>query len=315
MTRSMNGIVRYLVHGLVVEVDRPLPMRTVAAPHSDVRIRLTQRAADPGMVDFRQADEPENPWAVEYWLSGGGLRIEFPRIATFDYSPAHITLIDAHTDDLDQIIHLVLDHVLPRVITLRGDEMLHASGAVSPACGAHLFLGPTGTGKSTLSIALALAGWLLLDDDGVRVERTDGRLFAHPGYEIARLLPDSLAAVLPGVEPGKPMSRGHPKRRLVIDGDRLKMSEAPAVLDAIHLLQRGTQGAAVLEQLPFGEAIGVLAAHRFHASASHDRRALASETFTRCAAIAERVPTYRLHMPPTIDRLGEVVELLSVRAS
>lgn len=43
-------------------------------------------------------------------------------------------------------------------------------------------------GKSTLGTAMAVQGWPLLDDDGIRVITVDGRAHAVPGYAGVRLL-------------------------------------------------------------------------------------------------------------------------------
>ena len=62
----------------------------------------------------------------------------------------------------------------------RGRFHLHASGLVDPRGQAWLFSGDTGAGKSTLACALADAGWQVLGDDGVILERRDREVIAHP---------------------------------------------------------------------------------------------------------------------------------------
>ena len=62
----------------------------------------------------------------------------------------------------------------------RGRFHLHASGIVDPRGQAWLLSGDTGAGKSTLACALANAGWQVLGDDGVILERRDQQVIAHP---------------------------------------------------------------------------------------------------------------------------------------
>jgi hypothetical protein len=62
--------------------------------------------------------------------------------------------------------------------------MLHASGAVGPSGGAHLFLGNAGTGKSTIVTRLLTDGWLLLDDDGIRLTNGGSQGFVRSATRV-----------------------------------------------------------------------------------------------------------------------------------
>jgi predicted ATPase len=53
----------------------------------------------------------------------------------------------------------------------KGRYLVHAAGAVDPSGRAWLLAGDSGTGKSTLAYALSRAGWTILGDDGVLIER------------------------------------------------------------------------------------------------------------------------------------------------
>ena len=61
----------------------------------------------------------------------------------------------------------------------RGRYLVHAAGAVDPGGRAWLLAGDSGSGKSTLAYALARAGWTILGDDGVLIERAGHGLVAH----------------------------------------------------------------------------------------------------------------------------------------
>lgn len=71
------------------------------------------------------------------------------------------------------------------IIRLRahGRFHVHAAGAVDPHGRAWLLAGENGAGKSTLAFALTRAGWLLLGDDGVIIERTADGIIAHAWRE------------------------------------------------------------------------------------------------------------------------------------
>ncbi len=70
---------------------------------------------------------------------------------------------------------------LPLAATLRGFEVLHASGVVNGA-GAVLFTGEPGAGKSSLAAAMLRAGAALLGDDAIALGEENGEeILAHPG--------------------------------------------------------------------------------------------------------------------------------------
>lgn len=67
-------------------------------------------------------------------------------------------------------------------------SLLHAASCVAIAGQAVLIEGPSGSGKSSLALALIDRGAVLIGDDGVRLESRDGRLLASPPPEIEGLL-------------------------------------------------------------------------------------------------------------------------------
>jgi len=256
---------------------------------------------------FERQDAPDDPWAVELWLSDGRIDVEFTDVAAFEIDSRSVDLVLDDADDPDMLVHLLLDHVLPRVIALRGDLMLHAAGAVDPAGVGHVFLGGTGQGKSTLSVALAAMGWGLLDDDGIRVTKVDGVPHAVPGYSVARLLPDAIAGVLPTVEPGLPMAAGHPKRRVAVDGD-LGMAMSPAPVAHAYVLQRTESPTPSVVPLSLRDAVDAVVRHGFHLD--HDHGAVLRRTFEQASGFAATVPVSTLHVPHGLHRLAEVAALI-----
>ena len=69
----------------------------------------------------------------------------------------------------------------------RGKYFVHASGVVDPAGRAWILTGDTGAGKSTLAFALSRAGWRVLGDDGVIVQRSASSMVAHPWRDPLRV--------------------------------------------------------------------------------------------------------------------------------
>ena len=302
---------RYSVHGLVLGTDVELPIPPIEAGDEAVDVMFHVRL-DPAPLApvWSRDDGTDDPWTVEYWIDKR-LVVDFPGWATFELSRSEVTLLVDVTDDPDLIAHLLLDHVMPRVVALRGDLMLHAAGAVGPSGRAHVFLGPTGAGKSTLATAMAASGWLLLDDDGIRVIELAGAPYAIPGYAGVRLLPDAAAAVLPDVTPGRPMQRGHDKRRFAVDGHRLTIADGPAPIAAIYALQRTDDPQPSLTRLGLGEALAAIVQQTFHFA--EEPAAITRKAFEQASALAIAVPVWRLHHPEGLQRLATSQALIARR--
>lgn len=65
------------------------------------------------------------------------------------------------------------------VLRARGLYHVHAAGVVAPDGRAWLLAGESGCGKSTIAYALMRAGWRVLGEDGVLLQRSDNSLIAH----------------------------------------------------------------------------------------------------------------------------------------
>lgn len=133
---------------------------------------------------------------------------------------------------------LIHAQALPLAATLRGLEVLHASGVVlndgTSAGRAALFAGPQGAGKSSLAAGLLRSGASLLSDDIVAMQTSDGMLIAHPGPDLLQLRPeehDRLSA----------QERGTlGTARVVLGKQRFKPSQVapPVPFGALFLLER-----------------------------------------------------------------------------
>jgi len=250
----------------------------------------------------------DEPWATEHWM-GARLAVEFPGRATFEVSRTEVALVREESNDSDLLLHLLLHHVLPRVVALRGDLMLHAAGAVSPAGRAYLFLGSAGTGKSTLVTGLVSDGWLLLDDDGIRLTNPGGEaFFAFPGSAHVGLLPDVAARLVPELNPGPPIAYGSAKRRFAIDGERLRCATAPAHVAGVYVLTRAGAGEVSLSRLSFADALGEIARHGFHLA--DDPAAIPTHAFEHASALAAATPVWQLLVPTRLDELTVARELI-----
>lgn len=296
----------YQIHGLALASEVELPLNRLSLRPPDVTYHVALGAPPLPASGHSRADDPDDPWAIEHWVDGR-LAVEFSGWATFELSRDEVVLLTDDTEDPDLVVHLLLDHVLPRVVALRGDLMLHAAGAVGPSGRAHLFLGDTGAGKSTLATALATRGWPLLDDDGIRVTGSDGALVAVPGTPNVRLLPDAASVVLPAAPPGLPLSHDSPKRRFDADGRQLCLAAEPAPIAGVYLLQR--PGTASMQRLDLADALAAIAAHGFHFAAEPTE--ITRQVFERASALAAATPVWRLLHPEGLENLDATVALVT----
>ncbi len=111
--------------------------------------------------------------------------------------------------------HYLIDHAIPTGLSCDGDLVVH--GACLERDGAAvLLLGPSGAGKSTLSKQLIEAGWRLLGDDSVRLERIGDEVRAWASYPGLRLHEDVASldeAGADGAGPGALVAEYGSKRR------------------------------------------------------------------------------------------------------
>ena len=122
--------------------------------------------------------------------------LRFPRQADFLIEPDGVTTTCYPRRGLSRatLRHLLLDHVLPLVVSHRGRIILHASAVATPYGGVG-FLAATGAGKSTLAASLSRRGWPLVADDSLQVEPGVDSVVATASYSGLRLWAESFPAL------------------------------------------------------------------------------------------------------------------------
>src|SRR6185437_11477438 len=133
------------------------------------------------------------------WRSGDGYLVRFPGLCSFHIQPHAMRINCAPVAGVDgsTIAHLILDHAIPRLLSLTpGFVVFHAS-AVQVGERVLAVLGQSGQGKSTLAALFAAEGYPLLTDDClvVRWDESAGEWLAQASYQSVRLWPDSADAL------------------------------------------------------------------------------------------------------------------------
>lgn len=157
-----------------------------------------RRAGPVGQNIFEQHTDNGYLWLV-YLKSGEDYLACFTDLCTFRIRPKEMRIecTPAPGTPSSTIVHLLLDHAIPRFLSLQtGYLVLHASAVLVGGL-AVAILGQSGQGKSTLATYLASHGSSLLTDDCLvlRQQASDGKWFAEPGYASVRLWSDSSEAL------------------------------------------------------------------------------------------------------------------------
>ena len=202
--------------------------------------------------------------------------------------------------------HLLIDQVLPRVLTHRGYLVIHA-GCVATPHGAIAFVGGSGSGKSTLCAEFARAGHPLLGDDGIVVWRTAAAsveaLATYPGL---RLLPAPLARLFDERAGAAPVAHYTAKRRIDGESADLTLATGAETLRVLYLLDHGVE--VSISPLPERDAFMVLLRASFQLHLDDQERS--REMFERIGGLQAAVPVRRLAYPRDFGRLGAVREAL-----
>jgi hypothetical protein len=192
-----------------------------------------------------------------------------------------------------RVSHLVVNHALPRLLWQRGRTVFHATSVAIDGTGVG-FVAPAGTGKSTLAASFALAGYPLLSDDCLVLDRVESGFEIVPSYCGSRLLPDSARAF--AVDEFRIDEAAGSK--LDVRFDHGRASRYP--LGALFAIER-TEGPVLLDAIAPADAFWVLGQRAFvHGD---DQR-----SFTALADVADLVPVWSLRYPSSFASLGEVRE-------
>jgi hypothetical protein len=239
---------------------------------------------------------------------GQGFLLRFPFLADFVISRYFREIHGWPNPGIpeDTLRHLLLDQVLPRLLSRRGHLVLHAS-AVKVGDRAVAFAGETGLGKSTLAVSFHLAGFPLLTDDGLMVSAGDGGVRAVPTYPGLRLKPESVAALIPESPPGGAGPDYSRKIRVPVSGG-VALPTAPLSLGALYVLRSpeadgGPRGIEVVPLSP-REACVELIRHAFQFDPTDSRQA--AGVLELAGNAAESLPAFAISYPRDYSALAEV---------
>jgi hypothetical protein len=297
----------YCAYGLTVASGRPLPFAPCpdgeASP--DVTFLFEERstatvASDGG--DRRELSSTEAGWSVLYANAAGGWM-------RFEHDAAARTLRVTASVASDIVEMALIGVVCALLLSRQGRTLLHGA-AVSADGGALAILGDSGRGKSTLGAALLQAGARLISEDLIVTETGGDAVRVHSGYDRISLLPDAMAAL--GVDPGE--ARVRPGRGLekfwlpagALGG--MAPSGSPP-LTAIYILAAPDPQSQASAAHPVSPRIAAIELVR-HLYGAPWMRPVSPADLAYCAAVAARVPVFRLARPASLAAIGETARML-----
>ena len=228
----------------------------------------------------------------------GDWRIGYGRRASFHLCAAGCTLLCA-PEDPDDLgwMRFLLDTGLRCASLVLGFEALHASSVATPA-GTVAFVGPAGSGKTTLAAELVARGYPLVSDDVLVLSRERGRIVGHPSPPLMNLPFDGPVAP-------------HEVGDVVGEFPAESWVEVPAAertprpMAATCLLERAPGATTTMTPID-GSSLALLP----HSLSFKNGRVRMASGFSLLRRLATSVPVYRLEADPAarVDELAWVVE-------
>ncbi len=300
---------------MIIKSPLPLGMVEVEGGEPDCELVFPpSRLSAPTCRDWFHhfADRDGKPW-LSLGKHGCRYLFRFHNLVDFWVSADGGEILGYPTLDVpsDTIRHLFLDQVMPRMLSLRGRLVLHASAVLAPK-GAVAFLGDSGRGKSTLAASFCQQGFPGLTDDCLLLQEAGGAHFALPSYAGLRLWPDTIEALF-GSQVSYPLVAHYTdKRRLSSDREPLCFATGRVPLNRLYMLappddQTGTSGGAI-HALSSREAVMALVNSTYRLDIT-DRERLERE-FHELSRLAMAVGLWRLVIPKDFSLLPTVHQII-----
>lgn len=319
----MTGF-RYKIFNHVLRSSEPLPGLSPAyGRRVDLEVewrgKSDRSSIDESAIEWRQTvATPEGQVVIECGKVAERYLLRFPGLCDFLVVPeeGQIRVASHSGEDALVFTSLLLDQVIPRLLSQRGHLVLHAGSVALDESRCVAFVGETGAGKSTLVSSFHSAGARLLTDDALLVEPHDGGLRCCPAYRGLRLWPDSEQATASKEDCFQPVAPYTRKRRLTgMDSGSRQQDMYP--LAAIFLLDQPQLGSSktgpVIEEAGGVEATMALVRSMFVMDSSEAD--MQRKSFQLISAVLNsNTPILRLRYPRRYECLPSVREVIE-RAS
>ena len=200
--------------------------------------------------------------------------------------------------DPEAVRVVLIGRIMAYLLRQRGWLSLHASGVVMNGFGV-LFLGASGSGKSTAAAAFHAGGYDVMTDDVSPVRISDGRCIALSARPFLRL--DEHARPIVQGESAVPQWD-----KYLVDVTRGTLPESIEV-KRIYVLVDGT--CIGTKEIPVTASVRILSAHSFFRRARMDETSLRSH-LRDCATVAGTASIRQLTRPRLMSALPGLVEFV-----
>ena len=252
--------------------------------------------------DFLSPRHWLNHWYLHdgsIWLSfakiEGGYLLRFPVYADFIVSKdgRNVSCVLRQNCPQETMRHLLLNQVIPIVLSHLGKLVLHAS-ACRTQQGVMAFMGMTGMGKSTLAASFGLKGFAVLSDDCLLVQARGDQVTSIPSYGGLRLWPESVAALFEQEPELQPMAHYTDKKRVLFDQ---VVGVTSLSLKAVYVLAQPENVAneVIITRLSPREALFEIVKHTFQLDVTDHEKL--GQAFKRYEWLAKSVPFFTLTYP------------------
>lgn len=299
----------YAIYGVRVASDVPLAF-PVDVPDGErggclADVEFVESSAGV-FARFRRAQEPEDEFIFDL-ASDGTAYLRWRRFYEFSVAADGSRVLYRPLDgcDVSVLRHFLFGQVLAVALVRRGLEPLHAA-AVRVGDAAIGFLGDCSFGKSTLIASFAHAGFRVLTDDMLILDRRGGALYARPGSGRIKLWPDSARRFVVDAVSGDPLTPMSTKRSFSLDESRRQRTSLP--LRLLFVLpdpdERDRVGPVDIRRLSQAETACELLKSAFTVHVVD--RARLERQFEHAAQVASSVDGFRLRYPAGLDRVADL---------
>jgi len=299
---------KYKFCNFAFETDLPFPeLAPVGSLEPEFRVRLSgAEAGDDSSCEWIHTWSlpDDTPWLL-LGRQPSGYFLRFPGMADFAVSGDASEIRSYVVEDTPEatIRHLILDQVLPLVLSHRGRFVLHGSAVATPR-GAIGFVGQTGWGKSTLASSFSEDGMAVLTDDCLLLEEDAECVTVIPSYPGVRVWPDTARTVFGGDKWGTKVAHYSEKKRLDANAG-IGFSNWPTKLRRLYFLSSPNECTGLsVKPLSPREAMLELVKYSYLMDVT-DRPRL-QQDFERIAKFALNPVFFRLAFPHDYSQLASV---------
>lgn len=292
----------YYAHGLNISSEIPFPelIKKKSTTDFDVNIRI-------GQTDLLQEHDFKECYLnsmIKVWFSTNQTKLFWEDKEVCSIINSKEIVINPLTNLEENLIRLIiLGYSIALILHQKRRLVLHAN-AVEVNGGAVAFLGHSGQGKSTISLALHRKGYNLLSDDilSVEVDKYNYPLI-FPSFPRIKLWPEVIENINKNPESFPPLHFNTNKRSYNLT-DAFPLISMP--LKAIYIIKNG-QVIDIKEVNPKKAFIEIIKSSYCYPTFDFID---ISENFNQCAKVVNDVPVKILKFKHSFDDLPTTVEII-----